>query len=78
MVPSLRGEVLGEWLPLALADILARLLTIWGGEVERSTILQSWGLEGAVETNAAKSDDPAGDEWLGFMIRAGATTNGNG
>jgi hypothetical protein len=34
-------------------------------------------LEGAGETNVAKSDDPAGDEWLGFMIRAGAI-NGNG
>ncbi len=78
MVPSLRGEVIGEWLPLALADILARLLTIWGGEVERSTILQSWGLEDSGETNAAKSDDPAGDDWLEFMIRAGATTNGDG
>jgi len=78
MVPSLRSEVLGEWLPLALADILARLLTIWGGEVDRSTILQSWGLEGSVETTAAKSDDPMVDASLGFMIRAGASTDGNG
>lgn len=73
----MRGDALGEWLPLALADIMARLMTIFGGEVPRRSVLAAWGLEGIEGSDEGaepegSGQDPAGDAWLAFMIKAGA------
>ena len=52
VVREMGGDMLGEWLPLALADILCA----WGGG-RRSEILRSWGLAAMADTaeNAEKS-----------------------
>ena len=40
LIRELRADLLGEWLPLALADILSA----WSGE-KRPEILRGWGLD---------------------------------
>lgn len=40
MVPELRADAVGTWLPLALADILSA----WTG-LDRVRILRGWGLD---------------------------------
>ena len=49
----MRADALGEWLPLALAD----LLTAWTG-ARRSQILRGWGLEALADRceNAEMAD----------------------
>jgi hypothetical protein len=53
---------------MALADLYAKLATLWGGELRREAVLASWGLQapaGAVDDEA----DPEGDAWLAFAAR---------
>ncbi len=51
MLDALRGDLLGEWLPTALAD----LLCAWTGRT-RETILESWGFHRPQAEVAAETD----------------------
>lgn len=53
IIAEMRADALGEWLPLALAD----LLTAWTG-AQRSQILRGWGLEALADRceNAETAD----------------------
>lgn len=64
---------MGEWLPLALADLLVGLASVWGKPgFGRAEALAAWGLRPPEEDRPAGAD-PEGDRWLEFMLAAGAT-----
>ena len=41
---ALKGDLIGEWLPLALADLYGLICSIGGDAPPRDEILQEWGL----------------------------------
>lgn len=56
----LAGDLLGEWLPLALADLAVGLVRLGGGKCEgRAAFLDSWGLQtmAGVMRTAQDADD---------------------
>ena len=43
---ALVPDALGEWLPLAMADLMIAMLSMWGPcHAKREDILASWGIE---------------------------------
>lgn len=45
LASEMRCDMLGEWLPLALADIVVVLASTWGKtELTRETLIAGWGL----------------------------------
>lgn len=54
----MHGDLLGEWLPLALADLFAVILAVGGQHRTRREILSGWGFpvpktDGQSETDRA-------------------------
>lgn len=43
LVSALKGDLVGEWLPLALADLYMLIYSIGGNALTRDEVLQSWG-----------------------------------
>lgn len=43
LAESLRGDLLGEWLPLALADVVVLGCAACGVKTSRRATLESWG-----------------------------------
>lgn len=52
----MRGDLLGEWLPAALADLLCVILKIGGVSRDRDEILSSWGFRLPARQRAAETD----------------------
>lgn len=55
----MRRDNWAEWLPEALADLLAGIASIGGSVISRNAILASWGI--MVEERSVLSDDEEAD-----------------
>ena len=64
LVDATRSDALAEWLPAALADVVAGLAALGGVQLQRSAVLSGWGLramaeemiDGERETQEAQED----------------------
>lgn len=67
LVRALRPDILGLWLPVALADILSALLVSRGGRPPRlADIMASWGLPSLADASR-ESDTAAALDALGKL-----------